>query len=352
MAKAPYARTISDGSDVAGAFSRALLIDGGGGGLMSRVSRDGSKVLIRYSGSGGSGETLIMTGPVSSVTSQAIRWGAGAWKNAAGVVTHITEAVPSDKQLFLSGAAFVPDGSKFVIARHVSQANLKHDLWLFNTDGSGTPLNLTNVGTSGRDFRFPDISAEGQKIICSCSDSSSANTTWDLCTLNLDGSGLDNLTNSDSFNEYYPTWSPTADRVAFMGSWKAGYVPAGESAVWKIYVASLVGEEFKFYLALLQRLLAKLKNPKMTGDAAQDRIKLVKLTQQTSQIKAVLGVMDGLVNSAGGQIRLADSAVNIQAAMSALRRFIAKALKVKNVKFPANKKKALNETRRLLDMVL
>lgn len=40
----------------------------------------------------------------------------------------------------------------------------------------------------------------------------------EICTINSDGTGHRNLTNSTNANEFYPTWSPDRTQIVFMGS--------------------------------------------------------------------------------------------------------------------------------------
>ena len=39
----------------------------------------------------------------------------------------------------------------------------------------------------------------------------------EICTINPDGTGHRNLTNSPNVDEFYPTWSPDRTEIVFMG---------------------------------------------------------------------------------------------------------------------------------------
>ena len=111
-------------------------------------------------------------------------------------------------------------------------------------------------------------------------------------------------------------------------------------------------QELKLNLGMLQRLLAKLKNPKLTNNPAKNRKILAKLRAQINEIKAALAAMDALVAASGAQIQLKKPTINLTQAGKALRKFITKALKVQSRTFAADKKRALAELKKLLGLVV
>lgn len=232
FSKAPFTRTVSDGNDLA--FTNRLSINGGGGGGLIRISRNGSTALIRFSASGGGGLTTVRTGPVSALLAQ----------NASTFGTvHISEN-PGTDQKYLSGAALSPDGSRFVIAVPRGASSTPHDLFLYTTDQSLPPVNLTNSAVNGITNVAPDISPDGLTIAFSRTNVS-AGELADLFTINIDGTGLTQITNSPNFSEGSPSWNPSGTRVAFTGTHLTGHqnappaLPAGEAPNSNIYVMSV-----------------------------------------------------------------------------------------------------------------
>jgi dipeptidyl aminopeptidase/acylaminoacyl peptidase len=116
-----------------------------------------------------------------------------------------------------------------------------YDLWHYNTDGSGTPTNLTQLAATGIHSSAPDISPDGSKVIFS-RWSGVTGETWNLYLMNLDGTGVMQVTDTPSFSEYEAVWAPDGQRVAFRGQHIAGFentepaLPEGEANNANIYV--------------------------------------------------------------------------------------------------------------------
>lgn len=204
--KAPFTRTLTDGDDAA--FTRVLMTPGGGGGGWIAASRDGARVMWRYSSSGGGGTQQVRSAAFSALSGQ----------NSNTVGSLALQTSHSTQQRLMEQAAMTPDGSKFVIAMPEAGVNgdfsQPWDLWLHNTDGSGSPLNITNSASGGIWNRVPDISPDGTQILFS-RWSGVAGDTWDLYRMDLDGSNLVQITNTPDKGEFDPSWSPDATRVAY-----------------------------------------------------------------------------------------------------------------------------------------
>ena len=234
-AQAPFVRTANDGSDAA--FTRKIVTPGGGGGGWIAASRDGSTAIWRSSTSGGAGTQQVRTASFSSLSGQA--------GNAIGTVVLNTFANP--QQRLSEPAALSPDGSKFVIAMPIggvdgdfSQA---WDLWLHNTDGSGSPINLTNAAGTGIWSRAPDISPDGSTILFS-RWSGVAGETWDLYSINLLGEELTQITDTPSFAEFNPSYSPDGSRAAIESAgdiWVIDLPPVPEPTSFSLLASALAG---------------------------------------------------------------------------------------------------------------
>ena len=227
-ALAPFNRTVTNGSDAG--TTVLLSIDGGGGGGLTKISRNGLVALERFSSSGSSGSISIRTGAVSTMTGQA--------SSTFGTALISTT---SNTDLFSNGGALNADGSRFVIA---SPAGSGYDLVLGSTSNAFPSVNLTNDGSSGVRNVFPDISADGKKVVFARSTPSS-NGMFDLYTINIDGSDLTQITDTPNFSENRPSWSPGGESLAFDGMHLAGnesdfpaLVP-GEAANFNVYLMLL-----------------------------------------------------------------------------------------------------------------
>lgn len=89
----------------------------------------------------------------------------------------------------------------------VSERDGNKEIYLLNTDGS--LVNLTN--DPARDFD-PSWSPDGTRIAFA---SNRGGKTTDIYVMNADGSGLLNLTNHPSFDSL-PAWSPDGSRIVFL----------------------------------------------------------------------------------------------------------------------------------------
>ncbi len=104
-----------------------------------------------------------------------------------------------------------PDGTQLVFESNI-QGN---GIYVINKDGSG--LRKVIALNSGNGFGDPVWSpapaADGKWKIAFVDDPSGS-VCEDVFLVNLDGTGLQNLTKSPGLAEYYPTWDPYATRLA------------------------------------------------------------------------------------------------------------------------------------------
>lgn len=221
---APFTRTQSHGNDAA--FEQLLIVDGGGGSMLFRASRDGSTALWRFSEYGGGGPTSIRTAPLA--------WLDGDWTSSLGKV-HITENTGSEHR-YVYGGTIAPDGSVFILAEPCGSG---HDLFLYETATSARHR-LTHSGRDGGAWNtYPDISPDGQTVAYACSD----NAPSDIYLINIAGGTPLNLTASSDYPEAWPSWSGDGSRIAYgvydnEASWA---LAPGEQPNWNIHVQQVAG---------------------------------------------------------------------------------------------------------------
>jgi Tol biopolymer transport system component len=97
-----------------------------------------------------------------------------------------------------------PDGRKIVYEIYDGT----HTIKTINADGSGQPS--TVISGVNQYQIYPSWSPDGTKIAFS----GSFNSTRDIYTVNVDGSGLTRLTN-DYLYDSHPDWSPDGQKIAF-----------------------------------------------------------------------------------------------------------------------------------------
>lgn len=225
---APFNRTVTNGSDAG--TTVLLSINGGGGGGISKISRDGLVALERVSTAGSAGTISIRSGAVSGMVGQ-----------VSSTFGTALISVVSGTPLYTNGGAINPDGSQFIIA---APSGSGYDLVLGSTTNAFPNINLTNDGSAGVMNVNPDISPDGQVVVFARSTPTS-NGMFDLYTINIDGTNLTQLTNTPNFTENRPSWSPDGGVVAFDGAHLAGHesefpaLEAGEQTNSNVYRLTL-----------------------------------------------------------------------------------------------------------------
>jgi dipeptidyl aminopeptidase/acylaminoacyl peptidase len=125
----------------------------------------------------------------------------------------INEDGSNDTAIASGGAAsWSLDGSQIAFAR--AQSGVGHILYVVNADGTGEAevAVLADVTAVYGLAWSPGATPDGEEKIAFCGAEAGA---VDLYVVNLDGSGLTNLTDS-STTERWPTWSPDADAIALL----------------------------------------------------------------------------------------------------------------------------------------
>lgn len=108
---------------------------------------------------------------------------------------------------------FSTDGKTLLFERNFNDNNLSFRIYSINTNGSG----LTHLKNQ-RHVR-PDRDRNGNKIIWSYSGatgvSGDENASSEICIVNLDGSGNQDLTHNKA-NDFNPVFSPDGKQIAFV----------------------------------------------------------------------------------------------------------------------------------------
>jgi TolB protein len=125
--------------------------------------------------------------------------------------------------------AWSPDGQRLVM-KSCATGGGGCGLYTVGVDGSGkTPL------TDNADDGIPAWSPNGRKIAFICKP---AGDTFDICTINADGSGRQNLTSNNPGHDINPAWLPDSSGIVFysvrQGKWGLYVMNVDGSGVRKI----------------------------------------------------------------------------------------------------------------------
>jgi Tol biopolymer transport system component len=105
-----------------------------------------------------------------------------------------------------------PDGARIAFRSNRGGA---WDIWIMSADGSD-PRQITDFAPNDSVKGYqgegpPRWSPDGMRIAFP----SHRDGDWDVCTMNPDGSDLQNLTQNEVFEDGYPCWSPDGRQIAF-----------------------------------------------------------------------------------------------------------------------------------------
>jgi Tol biopolymer transport system component len=104
-----------------------------------------------------------------------------------------------------------PDGTRIAF---FSEREGKSGIWVMDSDGS----NPIPVGTPPGVNDYPTWSPDSQRIAWNCTMGRirpDRTGDFEICVVNVDGSGLTQLTDTEGDNKY-PAWSPGGSQIAFV----------------------------------------------------------------------------------------------------------------------------------------
>lgn len=215
----PVIRAVFDGNS--NGFARRLIINGGGGGGWFVVSRDGSTALWRYSSNGGAGTTQIRRSAFPPPGG-----GSGLASSSGTNIVPFNVTTFALQAYVFQAPALTPDGAQFVygpnpvtqtagtIGPVFGSVGYFGDLYLYDTTTGSLVRRLTQFRDTGGFTAHPEVSPDGARVLFA--GRTGASGPLDLWTVNIDGTGLTQLTTTAAIGESSPTWAPDGMRIAFV----------------------------------------------------------------------------------------------------------------------------------------
>jgi Tol biopolymer transport system component len=116
--------------------------------------------------------------------------------------------------------AWSPDGARVAYER--ANNGSRFGIWIMNADGTGQTQISPTVDADSVDYTGPSWSPDGARIAFA----STRAGTWNIWSMNPDGSGLHRVTDVFSTD---PSWSPDEQQLAYVGTGGIGIVNADGS---------------------------------------------------------------------------------------------------------------------------
>jgi Tol biopolymer transport system component len=124
--------------------------------------------------------------------------------------TGLRRLTPVGMEMNFEPARWSPQGNEIVFSAHTPDGSYRSSIWVVHSDGSG--LRQIPVASCGGAFSDsnsvgcsqPAWSPDGQKIIFARFSASTGDR--DIFTVNADGSGLSQITDTPSLSEELPDW--------------------------------------------------------------------------------------------------------------------------------------------------
>jgi Tol biopolymer transport system component len=111
---------------------------------------------------------------------------------------------------FMTVTAGAPLSNQIVFE---SKRSGRSEIWYMNADGSD-PVQLTRE-VAGGVSTGPALSPDGRQVVFSVWP---LGEEWEIYAVNVDGTGLRNLTNHPAFDGWRPAWSPDGGKISFFST--------------------------------------------------------------------------------------------------------------------------------------
>jgi Tol biopolymer transport system component len=136
--------------------------------------------------------------------------------NADGTNQRTVLQAPSDQlNLYNATPNWSPDGTQLVFSSSIQGAGI----YIINKNGTGLRKVIATNSTIFNDPIWSPVPTADDQWKIAFVDLPPGETSWhDIFVVNLNGSGLLNLTNTTDRDEFYPTWDPFATRLAAQSS--------------------------------------------------------------------------------------------------------------------------------------
>ena len=153
------------------------------------------------------GQSVAFTGWSVSTTGGANRVRVVVVPTAGGGETVVFDSTGAGQGLF--GPAWAPDGQRLVFSWQCATCGLAQ-IFTINLDGTGIAQLTSDDSLGGK--RFPTWSPDGQRIAFNCFPYPL--DPRDICVVGADGSGVTRVTSDGSSQEAHPAWL-TSSRLVF-----------------------------------------------------------------------------------------------------------------------------------------
>jgi hypothetical protein len=158
-------------------------------------SPDGTKIAFSSSRAGPPGQIYVMNSDGSAVT-------------------RLTQSGDYD-----IAPSWSPDGNRIAFTRESSSSSGHDRVWVMNADGTGqTDLTAAHTSDPFVNESDPDWSPDGGKLVFWSQDAALEGRDQ-VYTMNADGTGVAELTHTDTTDNAFAVWAPDRMKIAFV-SWR------------------------------------------------------------------------------------------------------------------------------------